>query len=200
MGAESARCVGLLLGLCAGDRNGGPQRMALRVAEAFAETLTLEPWDLVDVDVVCLGKSGQRLWIITRLFGDPYTVASSSTVIVKTYIYLLYVHVLQCTWKRGKYQPVQHDMWNRIKHRNLFPLPEPENWCREVLAHWSVDTFVGVACDFLHQRVWHCLLSMILPMIRGSFSKRLAGLCFSTFFALVECGLLYHDVPCMHGL
>ena len=43
MGAESARCVGLLLGLCAGDRNGGPQRMALRVAEAFAETLTLEP-------------------------------------------------------------------------------------------------------------------------------------------------------------
>lgn len=59
MGAESARCVGLLLGLCAGDRNGGPQRMALRVAEAFAETPTLEPWDLVDV--VCLGKSGQWL-------------------------------------------------------------------------------------------------------------------------------------------
>ena len=43
MGAESARCVGLLLGLCAGDRNGGPQRMALRVAEAFAETPTFEP-------------------------------------------------------------------------------------------------------------------------------------------------------------
>lgn len=111
-------------------------------------------------------------------------------------IYLLYVHVLLCTCKRGKYQTVQHEMWNRIKHRNLFPLyfmiQSLRMWCRKVLAHWSVDTFVGVACDFLHQRVWHCLLSMILPMIRGSFLKRLAGLCFSTFFALVECGLLYH--------
>lgn len=128
----------------------------------------------------------------TRLFGDAYAVASS-TVLVKTYAS---IHVLQCTCKRGKYQTVQHEMWNRIKHRNLFPLDfmiqSLRMWCHKVLAHWSVDTFVGVACDFLHQRVWHCLLSMILPMIRDSSSKRLAGLCFSTFLALVECGLPYH--------
>eukprot|EP00435_Cladocopium_sp_Y103_P014186 s1824_g3.t1 len=36
MSSPRSRSVGLLLGLCAGDRNGGPQRMALRVAEAFA--------------------------------------------------------------------------------------------------------------------------------------------------------------------
>ena len=57
-----SRSVGLLLGLCAGDRNGGPQRMALRVAEAFAECEAvgmLDSCDLVD-DLGCgpLGHDG----------------------------------------------------------------------------------------------------------------------------------------------
>jgi hypothetical protein len=53
MSSPRSRSVGLLLGLCAGDRNGGPQRMALRVAEAFATCDlafgTLESCDLINL-------------------------------------------------------------------------------------------------------------------------------------------------------
>ncbi len=37
MSAESERAIGILLGLAAGDRNGGPIRMAVRLAESLAE-------------------------------------------------------------------------------------------------------------------------------------------------------------------
>jgi len=41
------RCRGLLIGLAAGDRNGGPIRMAVRLAESLAERGTFDPADVV---------------------------------------------------------------------------------------------------------------------------------------------------------
>src|SRR5690348_5789486 len=41
------RCHGVLLGLSAGDRNGGPIRMALRLAESLLELDRFDPTDIV---------------------------------------------------------------------------------------------------------------------------------------------------------
>jgi len=41
------RCRGVLLGLAAGDRNGGPVRMAVRLAEGLAERGALDPADVL---------------------------------------------------------------------------------------------------------------------------------------------------------
>jgi len=39
------RVEGILFGLAAGDRNGGPVRMAVRLAESLAETRRFDPQD-----------------------------------------------------------------------------------------------------------------------------------------------------------
>jgi hypothetical protein len=41
------RCRGALLGLAAGDRNGGPIRMAARLAESLRELGWFDPQDIV---------------------------------------------------------------------------------------------------------------------------------------------------------
>src|SRR6516165_8118787 len=41
------RCRGVLLGLAAGDRNGGPIRMAVRLAESLLELGRFDPQDIV---------------------------------------------------------------------------------------------------------------------------------------------------------
>src|SRR6516165_2494790 len=41
------RCRGVLLGLAAGDRNGGPIRMAVRLAESMLELGRFDPADIV---------------------------------------------------------------------------------------------------------------------------------------------------------
>ena len=41
------RVQGVLLGLAAGDRNGGPVRMALRLAESLTERRGLDPDDIL---------------------------------------------------------------------------------------------------------------------------------------------------------
>jgi hypothetical protein len=41
------RCRGVLLGLAAGDRNGGPIRMAVRLAESLLELGRFDPADIV---------------------------------------------------------------------------------------------------------------------------------------------------------
>ena len=49
MTAESVqdRCRGVLLGLAAGDRNGGPIRMAVRLGESLLELGRFDPQDIV---------------------------------------------------------------------------------------------------------------------------------------------------------
>ncbi len=42
------RCQGLLLGLAAGDRNGGPIRMAVRLAESLVECSGFAPSDILE--------------------------------------------------------------------------------------------------------------------------------------------------------
>jgi hypothetical protein len=42
-----ARCRGVLIGLAAGDRNGGPIRMAARLAESLLELGRVDPQDIV---------------------------------------------------------------------------------------------------------------------------------------------------------
>src|SRR5205807_4030591 len=41
------RCRGVLLGLAAGDQNGGPVRMAVRLAEGLGERGAFDPADVV---------------------------------------------------------------------------------------------------------------------------------------------------------
>ena len=41
------RCRGVLLGMAAGDRNGGPIRMAVRLAESLLELGRFDPQDIV---------------------------------------------------------------------------------------------------------------------------------------------------------
>lgn len=45
-GSAQDRCRGLLLGLAAGDRNGGPIQMAVRLAESLAERTTFDSADV----------------------------------------------------------------------------------------------------------------------------------------------------------
>jgi hypothetical protein len=45
------RCRGVLLGLVAGDRNGGPIRMAVRLAESLLELARFNPTDGLRGDV-----------------------------------------------------------------------------------------------------------------------------------------------------
>ena len=42
------RCQGVLIGLAAGDRNGGPIRMAVRLAESLLERNGFDPADVVE--------------------------------------------------------------------------------------------------------------------------------------------------------
>lgn len=48
MSTIRGRARGVLLGLAAGDRNGGPIRMAIRVAESLAERRRFDPEDILD--------------------------------------------------------------------------------------------------------------------------------------------------------
>jgi hypothetical protein len=41
------RCRGVLLGLAAGDRNGGPIRMVVRLAESLLELGRFDPTDIL---------------------------------------------------------------------------------------------------------------------------------------------------------
>src|SRR5262245_27632580 len=45
------RCRGVLLGLAAGDRNGGPSRMAVRLGESLLELGRVDPQDIVGQDL-----------------------------------------------------------------------------------------------------------------------------------------------------
>jgi ADP-ribosylglycohydrolase len=49
MSVVSSRALGVVQGLCAGDRNGGPQRMALRIMESLASTREGQSFSSEDV-------------------------------------------------------------------------------------------------------------------------------------------------------
>ena len=55
------RCRGVLLGLAAGDRNGGPIRMAVRLAESLLELGRFDPQDIVGRYLRWWRQGGQRL-------------------------------------------------------------------------------------------------------------------------------------------
>ena len=48
VGESQDRVRGVLVGLAAGDRNGGPVRMAVRLAESLIERQRFDPEDLLD--------------------------------------------------------------------------------------------------------------------------------------------------------
>jgi hypothetical protein len=55
------RCRGVLVGLAAGDRIGGPIRMAVRLAESLLELGPFDPADIVTPYLHWWREGGQRL-------------------------------------------------------------------------------------------------------------------------------------------
>src|SRR5262245_36876011 len=52
------RCRGMLLGLAAGARNGGPIRMAVRLGESLLELGQVDPQDIVGQDLRWWWRAG----------------------------------------------------------------------------------------------------------------------------------------------
>ena len=55
------RCRGVLVGLAAGDHNGGPSRMAVRLAKSLLELGRFDPQDIVGRYLRWWRQGGQRL-------------------------------------------------------------------------------------------------------------------------------------------